>query len=85
MVKGVLSVASSTRLEEEALVGTELSGLTGILAVSSLSGAAKQATITAMQKTLMEQLIKVHNQGGISGAATPLTFRPLEGPGMRSP
>ena len=72
MVKGVLSVASSMRLEEEKVsVSTELSGLMGILAVSSLSGVAKQATISAMQKTLMEQLSRVRNQGGADGAANP--------------
>ena len=73
MVKSVLSVASSTGLEEEeCLVGTELSGLMGILTVSSLSGATKQAMIAAMEQALMEQLAKVCNQGGVCGAATPM-------------
>ena len=80
MVKGMLSVVSSTRWEvEEASVGTELSGLMGILAVSSLSGVAKQAMITAMQKTLIEQLSKVHNQGGIGGAANPINIEAFGG------
>ena len=82
MVKGVLKVASSISLEvEDALVGTELSGLMGILAVSSLSGVAKQATISAMWKTLMEQLSRVGNQGGIGGAANPIDSEASGGSG----
>ena len=75
MVKGVLSVVSSMRVEAgDGLVGTELSGLMGILAVSSLSGVAKQATISAMWKTLMEQLSRVCNQRSIGEAANPINI-----------
>ena len=82
MVKGVLKAASSMRSEaDDASVGTVQSGLMGILEVSSLSGTEKQAVITAMQKTLMEQMCKVGNQGGISGAATPMGSEASGGPG----
>ena len=82
MEKRVLSIANSTQLEEEErLVDTRLSGLMGILVISSLSGAGKQATLEAMQKALMDQLCKVCTQGGVCGVATPPDTKASERPG----